>query len=1160
MKRVGAISIVAVVFLGLAAIAVAQPSGYRIPPARVAGFLNNGSSPAPTAQGTPNPYNLSVSLQNLHPDPSGGPGTLYNYSQDGELYVTAPPYNMVGDGTTDNYASFLTLMNDACASALAGTSSTHSKPIVFPAGVYATSFPIEWPCEVNLQCETHDDQGLQACSIINKGYIGPVFSWFAIKTGGGYREGSQTGIDQGPSLVGSTGYSFKTDEGGGANGGGYYVDLRDHPIQINGLAAFSATLWYEETAWPADNAGSILTSFGILGSGGKLQGASNAFGIGDASDNGHINASLTLTGSGKASLYSIDTFAISTPHYVALTYDGSTVRLYVDGKEEATQAGSGTVVQNLAEQITVGPLIGDWPNGGFTAGAITGYIDAVELSNVAHYTTDCGTLPCTAFSVPTAEPTPDSHSLIIANFDNNPDDYTQVVNGNLPISVGYLPVRRGTEPNGDGEYPGGVGSIHDLDFSNQGSQGVFIWCNVQSQIDGLSCNGCDRVLQIAGCGNYEQSLNRISGQGTSMTGGRDSDIGIALETNQSYLNNSGLGDFQVELVDLSSPLNVNNLFIGPDIASDQYGIIATDTAILNLSNVSFDCEGGGAYITSILATGSSAVTVNGGLLEADGGPGVLGTVVQDGGPGVSLTNLRASNPNYSGTYPNNVLAPLVFVNSPPSTQIKSSGNTIISQMSFTNPEGLKYVTSQDTFGPDNRIGGGFYLHSLGAPAAPTANADTIGRATHTYYLVPCDLDGNCVPPSSSAGTTITNSASPENNTICAPNANLGQAAFFKVLRDGISGAVNIGRTSQGCFQDTGQTAEPIPQTITLRGISPWFTVGETTPAPLVITTASAMPSGLQVGDVVIAMMATYQSVSPPVAPTFTLTPPSGWNLVGEETAADSSGLGERVDVYSYVVPSLPVPSSFDWSYSPSPGGYVYAWWQSIAYYNVDNSTPVDFSTFATSGNSSSGTFQSTGQGTPNVVGDMLVAGAFHNTNLEGAIYLNIAGVPNLVQEGSPSGGGLQGDFWDLLLPPDSIAQTSVYVVSATDAGSMVTFVAGLKPQFLSNPYPRDNTADMGVDGAFMPNAAPAAIAGTTAGSVACSEPFGGRAFKEVMCSLAGYENTTGTAQTYSFPIPFANTPFAARDDSGGVTLAPGGVTFPASMGSAKTGWIDIRGN
>src|SRR5208282_2440659 len=103
------------------------------------------------------------------------------------------------------------------------------------------------------------------------------------------------------------------------------------------------------------------------------------------------------------------------------------------------------------------------------------------------------------------------------------------------------------------------------------------------------------------------------------------------------------------------------------------------------------------------------------------------------------------------------------------------------------------------------------------------------------------------------------------------------------------------------------------------------------------------------------------------------------------TATDSSGTGERLDVYSYVVTSLPLPSSFDWAYSPGPGTYVYTWWQSIAYYNVDNSTPVDFLAFATSGNSSSVTFQSTGQGTPNVVGDMLVAGAFHNTNLEGAI-------------------------------------------------------------------------------------------------------------------------------------------------------------------------------
>lgn len=85
------------------------------------------------------------------------------------------------------------------------------------------------------------------------------------------------------------------------------------------------------------------------------------------------------------------------------------------------------------------------------------------------------------------------------------------------------------------------------------------------------------------------------------------------------------------------------------------------------------------------------------------------------------------------------------------------------------------------------------------------------------------------------------------------------------------------------------------------------------------------------------------------------------------------------------------------------------------------------------------------------------------------------------------------------------------------------------------------------------------ITGTTAGSAVCSQPFQGSSYKKSIVFLNGYENTTSTAQTYAFPVAFAQTPYLARDDSGGASASTTTLTLPASMAAAKTGWVVVEG-
>ncbi len=83
--------------------------------------------------------------------------------------------------------------------------------------------------------------------------------------------------------------------------------------------------------------------------------------------------------------------------------------------------------------------------------------------------------------------------------------------------------------------------------------------------------------------------------------------------------------------------------------------------------------------------------------------------------------------------------------------------------------------------------------------------------------------------------------------------------------------------------------------------------------------------------------------------------------------------------------------------------------------------------------------------------------------------------------------------------------------------------------------------------------------GTTAGTAVWSQPAMDSSVKKVVVFLNGYENTTATAQTITYPIAFANVPKITADDSGGSTASTTALTLPASMSATKTGWVIVEG-
>ena len=92
------------------------------------------------------------------------------------------------------------------------------------------------------------------------------------------------------------------------------------------------------------------------------------------------------------------------------------------------------------------------------------------------------------------------------------------------------------------------------------------------------------------------------------------------------------------------------------------------------------------------------------------------------------------------------------------------------------------------------------------------------------------------------------------------------------------------------------------------------------------------------------------------------------------------------------------------------------------------------------------------------------------------------------------------------------------------------------------------------------NMAQTTLSGTTAGSIVWAQIEQGSAYKKFVGYANGYENTTATAQSITFPTPFINPPIILGNDTGmSLITTATTLTLPASMGSAATGNIIIEG-
>lgn len=316
--------------------------------------------------------------------------------------VTESAFQAVGDGVTDNYSSLQSAIDTACAAADQGGTRT----VFFPPGRYLTSQPL-WVHSPGVQI-VGSYQG-----------IGTRFS--GSHAGASELVGTFAG---GPLLLvadSSASFSGITTQlltGSGSawsqTNNNCWLNLRDAiTLDLHGATALTVEATYRSAS--SANVNVLVSSMGKY-----LQNdpANTAFAL---TNNGGVPTFQVVTSAGTATL-SGSVFTVGQSLHAAGVWSGTTAYLFVGGSLVTSTALGGTLVQNFAEDVTVGPQFSLAPEQFLLNGGPGGTLDSVRISDNARYTA--------AFSAPTAKFSNDSHTLALLNFDNQVGPMTRMYTKN----------------------------------------------------------------------------------------------------------------------------------------------------------------------------------------------------------------------------------------------------------------------------------------------------------------------------------------------------------------------------------------------------------------------------------------------------------------------------------------------------------------------------------------------------------------------------------------------------------------------------------------------------------------------------------------------------------------------------------------------------------
>ncbi|HLH05685.1 MAG TPA: glycosyl hydrolase family 28-related protein [Terriglobales bacterium] len=380
-------------------------------------------------------------------------------------YLNVKDFGARGDAITDDWAA----IQAAIDAASAGTGGTDS--VYVPKGIYRVLKPL------------HISRGIkfygagENSTTITSGYTnqGPLFV-ISPPVSLGY-----TGVPTGPALASGNGSSMYLD---GSNN--YLLNFRDvSAVELNGRNSLTVELFYKPNArfGSADGTHNILSS-----SGWTTPVDSNTSLVIQHGANDQIIAMLNVSGTLKAVGTAANAVQAGTTYHIAFTYDGTMLRLFLNGALQGSTTATGAIKQLACEDFLLGPTPGGWLESSFNNPMTNGWVDSIRISSTARYTAD--------FTAPSTKATFDSNTMLLLNFDNNFDQFTTAT---TPDGAAYLFLRR----------PGGsYGQVNFLDFRdlNLIGTGPYAIYTVNSRFDNVMTTGYWRGFQLIN----NDYLNRLT--------------------------------------------------------------------------------------------------------------------------------------------------------------------------------------------------------------------------------------------------------------------------------------------------------------------------------------------------------------------------------------------------------------------------------------------------------------------------------------------------------------------------------------------------------------------------------------------------------------------------------------------------------------------------
>lgn len=357
-----------------------------------------------------------------------------------------------------------------------------------------------------------------------------------------------------------------------------YFNLRDcGTLDVNGLTALTVRCTYK----PA----SVTGNAALVVSGGhyfNTDTQTNAFAL--FASGSAINFYITTTSGGLTTLAG-GTLVAGNTYDVDACWDGTTVRLFVNGVQVASAAKSGTLVQQIAEDVPIGISFGTTPEASQELGPPLGPIDAIEVADVARHTS--------AFTPSTSKPVQDTHTLIICNFE---DQFGPFVRGRTKNGDAWLWLRQTNPiPNGaPGCEISGIAISGSRISTLAGAGGIFVGTNSNEfKFERIDIANSRYGIFVPLVNSFmwrmaDISLNPNSKGRYGVMIGLSSGIG-QIDTLRSF-------GFHVPIVSMGGGLVINNAYVQAEPADTYLGFLlkqhGPSGAVVVLNNCIFNTETG----------------------------------------------------------------------------------------------------------------------------------------------------------------------------------------------------------------------------------------------------------------------------------------------------------------------------------------------------------------------------------------------------------------------------------------------------------------------------------------------------------------------------------------------------------------------------------------